>query len=99
MELRTMGDVRLAAIDCGMTVEQYFAESAPEELERVDWTDERPSEEYLDERLQILDDQISQLERERRILRKWGCAVPSELDEWESKLSKRWTELFWLKSE
>lgn len=99
MELRTMGDVRLAANDCGMTVEQYFAESAPEELERVDWNDERPSDGYLGERLQILNEQIEQLERERRILRKWGCAVPSELDEWLSDLSKRWTELFWLKSE
>lgn len=94
-----MGDVRLEAIDCGMTVEQYFAESSPEQLERVDWTDERPSGEYLGERLQDLNDQIEQLERERRILRKWDCAVPSELDEWLSVLSKRWTELYWLKSE
>ena len=84
-----MGDVRLAANDCGMTVEQYFAESAPEELERVDWNDERPSDAYLDERLQILNEQIEQLERERRILRKWGCAVPSELDEWRTASALR----------
>lgn len=43
-----MGDVRLAADGCGMTIEQFFAESYPEELEGVDWNDERPSKEWTE---------------------------------------------------
>lgn len=91
-----MGDVRLAAEDCGMTVEQFFAESYPEEFERVDWNDERPSDKYLKEQLKVLDERLDSLELERRIIRKWGYEVPKELDEWYSRVSKRFTEIYWM---
>ena len=90
-----MGDVRLAAEDCGMTVEQFFAESYPEEFEQVDWSNDRPSNEYLEEQLQVLGERLESLEKERRILKKWGCQIPEELDEWYSQVSKRFTEIYW----
>lgn len=95
-EYRTMGDVRLAAEDCGMTVEQFFAESYPEDFERVDWSDERPSNKYLKEQLKVLDERIISLENERRILRKWGHKIPEELDEWYSQATKRYAEIYWM---
>ncbi len=92
----TMGDVRLAADGCGMTIERFFAESYPEELEGVDWNDERPSKEYLAEQLRYLNNIIENLEKERQILKKWHCAIPEEMDRLYSKASKEWTELYWM---
>lgn len=38
-----MGDVRIAANNHGMTVEEFFDQTAPEELEDVDFGNEEPT--------------------------------------------------------
>jgi hypothetical protein len=90
-----MGDVRIAAEDYGMTVEQFFANCYPEELEEVDWSNDRPSAENVSEQLRYLNDRIERLEQERRILLKWGYPVPEILENEISEQSKNWTLLFW----
>jgi len=76
-----MGDIRRAANEYGMSLDDFFFQSAPEDFEGVDWNDNEPSEDS-DERLERLREEI-------RIIDKWGLDIPERLrDEYGAALDE-----------
>lgn len=81
-----MGDVRIAARESGMTLDEFFFQTAPEVFEGVDWNNDEPSE--------SLDEQLERLNNEMRIIAKYGLSIPDQLlTEYHDVLDK-WTEEF-----
>ena len=85
-----MGDVRIAAREYGMTLDEFFFQTAPEEFEGVDWNNDEPSE--------SLHERVERLNREACIIAKYGQAIPDRLlteyydalDKWVEEFSKDW---------
>lgn len=85
---KTMGDVRIAAREHGMTLDDFFFQTAPEEFEGVDWNNDEPSE--------SLSERVERLEYEMYVIAKYGQPIPdrllteyhnaldAEIKEWES---------------
>lgn len=66
-----MGDVRTAAREYGMTLDEFIFQTEPEELEGVDWNNEQPTE-TAEERLERLNFEIN-------VFVRYGCEIPDRL--------------------
>lgn len=81
-----MGDVRIAARENGMSVEQFFFESDPNDFVNVDWNDDRPTER--------LDDRLERLMNEMNVIAKYGYEIPDRLLQEYYGAMDEWVEQF-----
>ena len=90
---QTMGDVRIAAREYGMTLDEFFFQTDPEVFEGVDWNNDEPSE--------SVSDRLERLNNEMRIIAKYGQAIPDRmlteyydvLDKWIEESNKEWANV------
>lgn len=84
-KIRTMGDVRIAAREYGMSVDDFMYDYAIDmDGNGIDWSNDKPSE-NLAERVERLNDEI-------RIIAKYGCDIPDRLLEVYHDALEEWAK-------
>lgn len=88
-ELLTYGDIVLEASLDDLSAEEFFAQEHPSRFERVDWTDKRPSMQYLQVQFDYWSKRLSDALEEFHVFVKWGIDVPDQLMRCVNSASKQ----------
>lgn len=77
--LLTYGDIILEAAADDITPEQFVAEEHPSRFEEVDWSNHRPSMQYLQREFNEWTNRLRDVQNDLAVIRRWHLEVPDQL--------------------